>query len=55
MGVTFQPAAWLAMTFPLNLMAQPAATAPAGWMKDGLAVSLQTVGRLLDDSSVLCA
>ena len=50
-----QPAAWLAMTFPINLTGQPAATVPAGWTSDGLPVGLQIVGQHLDDAMVLPA
>lgn len=54
-GRNVTPAAWIAMTFPINLTGQPAASVPAGFTRDGLPVGLQIIGRHLDDPMVLRA
>jgi aspartyl-tRNA(Asn)/glutamyl-tRNA(Gln) amidotransferase subunit A len=54
-GRSVPPTAWIAMTFPINLTGQPAASVPAGFTRDGLPVGLQIIGRHLDDPMVLRA
>lgn len=54
-GRSVAPTAWIAMTFPINLTGQPAASVPAGFTRDGLPVGLQIIGRHLDDPMVLRA
>jgi aspartyl-tRNA(Asn)/glutamyl-tRNA(Gln) amidotransferase subunit A len=54
-GRAVAPTAWIAMTFPINLTGQPAASVPAGFTREGLPVGLQIVGRHLDDPMVLRA
>ena len=49
------PFHWIAFTYQFNMTGQPAATVPAGFTKDGLAVGLQIVGRHLDNAAVLRA
>jgi aspartyl-tRNA(Asn)/glutamyl-tRNA(Gln) amidotransferase subunit A len=45
----------LPFTFPFNLTGQPAAAVPCGFTAAGLPVSLQIVGRWLEESTVLRA
>jgi len=45
----------IALTSPLNLTGQPAATVPVGYTEDGLPVGLQIIGRRLDEMTVLRA
>lgn len=48
-------AAWVEMTFALNMTRSPAATVHAGTDPDGLPVGLQVIGRQRQDVEVLCA
>jgi len=47
--------AWTPFSALANLTGQPAASAPAGWTRDGRPVGLQIIGRRLDDLGVLGA
>ena len=42
-------------TYPFNLTGQPAASIPCGLNNKGLPISMQIIGRHLDDLSVLAA
>lgn len=46
---------WAALTFSVTMVGLPAVSVPCGWMKKGLPVGLQIVGRRLGDASVLRA
>ena len=46
---------WAAFTYPFNLTQQPAAAIPCGLTSDGLPASLQIVGRMHDEPTVLRA
>ncbi|MCK5275962.1 MAG: amidase [Alphaproteobacteria bacterium] len=46
---------WAAFTYPFNLTQQPAASIPCGFTKTGLPASLQIVGRMHDEPTVLRA
>lgn len=48
-------AAWVEMTFALNMTRSPVATVHAGTDPDGLPVGLQLIGRQRADVEVLCA
>ena len=48
-------AAWVEMTFALNMSRNPVATLHAGVDSDGLPVGLQIIGRQRADLDVLCA
>jgi len=54
-GRYVRPESFLAFTFPLNFTGQPAASVPAGFTRDGLPIGLQSIGRHLDDATVLRA
>jgi aspartyl-tRNA(Asn)/glutamyl-tRNA(Gln) amidotransferase subunit A len=46
---------WAGFTYPFNLTQQPAASIPCGFTSDGLPASLQIVGRMHDEPTVLRA
>jgi len=46
---------WADFTYPFNLTQQPAASIPCGFTKDGLPASLQIVGAMHDEPTVLRA
>jgi aspartyl-tRNA(Asn)/glutamyl-tRNA(Gln) amidotransferase subunit A len=46
---------WAGFTYPFNLTQQPAASIPCGFTNDGLPASLQIVGRMHDEPTVLRA
>jgi aspartyl-tRNA(Asn)/glutamyl-tRNA(Gln) amidotransferase subunit A len=46
---------WAAFTYPFNLTQQPAVAIPCGFTSDGLPASLQIVGRMHDEPTVLRA
>lgn len=46
---------WAGFTYPFNLTQQPAASIPCGFTQDGLPASLQIVGRMHDEPTVLRA
>lgn len=54
-GEAIDPLIGWCMTYPINFIGYPAASAPAGLSKGGLPVGLQIVGRRYADADVLAA
>jgi aspartyl-tRNA(Asn)/glutamyl-tRNA(Gln) amidotransferase subunit A len=46
---------WSPFTYPWNITGQPAASIPCGFIREGLPVGLQIVGRRFADATVLKA
>lgn len=54
-GVRMERCIGWCLTHPINFTGHPAASVPAGMMRDGLPVGMQIVGRRFDDGMVLAA
>jgi len=52
-GKAVSPTGWQPFTFPFNMTGNPAASIPCGFDSDGLPISMQIVGRMFDELTVL--